>query len=571
MGDIINNMEIFKKLNFDTSNQWIFYDERFHKFFDFFANNITDSNILEETEVLEREEYIKRQEYLQPIERQARIEELTKEYTGLMKDTQEDADELTEQLEVLEQYCNEYSDLVEQMQETKDFLNCKLKNQEKRCNVLSNTESELTKLCRKRAKQLEELEEENHKKCTEVVKTFTAMHSPPLFMHQLSLDQYFLKCDSFTQYLSLYLKDNFKIQDYTTELDSSLTENHETAEKLEKLKKSMQDYTLSYIKEKAKCRATQSVIDSLNLSQIHVISLTDMERETHELTIVNSHQNIAHQTLLVDLNIQIQLQATKTIELILYENTKQKLERALKRHENVVSLTKIISDAISNAELIWISIQMDMEKNRNRFDNTEQLTMATQQCLQRIQFMNQATNQHSIASPSLEFITQLSQQLGKHMRQQLRCDVKGCLYEYEKFKRLLNYSLQGFLNRKPYNAALEKMKEIKRLEAILHPFVYDSPVNVPMFESVHYLRPIFNVQTHQQRIEKHLRRLRTQFRENVSERLEKDKLWRYSQLLWIWFLTEPRRVLHAIEEAKKAASKVPQFTGIKALGGIKRK
>lgn len=109
-------MEIFKKLNFDTSNQWIFYDERFHKFFDFFANNITDSNILEETEVLEREEYIKRQEYLQPIERQTRIEELTKEYPGLMKDTQEDADELIEQLKVLEQYCNEYSDLVEQMQ-----------------------------------------------------------------------------------------------------------------------------------------------------------------------------------------------------------------------------------------------------------------------------------------------------------------------------------------------------------------------------------------------------------------------------------------------------------------------
>lgn len=55
-------------------------------------------------------------------------------------------------------------------------------------------------------------------------------------MHQQSLDQYFLKCDSFTQYLSLYLKDNFKIQDYT-ELDSSLTDNHETADKLEKLKK----------------------------------------------------------------------------------------------------------------------------------------------------------------------------------------------------------------------------------------------------------------------------------------------------------------------------------------------
>lgn len=61
--------------------------------------------------------------------------------------------------------------------ETKNNLNCKLNGQEKRCNVLSNTEAELAALCRKKAKQLEELEEENHKKCTEVVKTFTAMVS----------------------------------------------------------------------------------------------------------------------------------------------------------------------------------------------------------------------------------------------------------------------------------------------------------------------------------------------------------------------------------------------------------
>lgn len=109
-------MEIFKKLNFDASNQWIFYDERFHKFFDFFANNITDSNILEETEVLEREEYIKRQEYLEANERRLRIEELTKEYTGLLKDSQEDIEDLSMQIDLLEQSYNEYSNLVEQMQ-----------------------------------------------------------------------------------------------------------------------------------------------------------------------------------------------------------------------------------------------------------------------------------------------------------------------------------------------------------------------------------------------------------------------------------------------------------------------
>lgn len=57
------------------------------------------------------------------------------------------------------------------------------------------------------------------------------------------------------------------------------------------------------------------------------------------------------------------------------------------------------------------------------------------------------------------------------------------------------------------------------MEAILRPLVYDSPVNTPMFENVDYLRPIFNAKNQQQRIEKHLRQLRTQFRENISERL----------------------------------------------------
>lgn len=55
-------------------------------------------------------------------------------------------------------------------------------------------------------------------------------------MHQLPLDQYFLKCESFTQYFSLYIKENFKIQEFI-ELETSLTENQETIEKLGKLKK----------------------------------------------------------------------------------------------------------------------------------------------------------------------------------------------------------------------------------------------------------------------------------------------------------------------------------------------
>lgn len=33
-------------------------------------------------------------------------------------------------------------------------------------------------------------------------------------MHQQPLDQYFLKCDTFLQLFTLYLRNNFKIQEY---------------------------------------------------------------------------------------------------------------------------------------------------------------------------------------------------------------------------------------------------------------------------------------------------------------------------------------------------------------------
>lgn len=47
-----------------------------------------------------------------------------------------------------------------------------------------------------------------------------------------------------------------------------------------------------------------------------------------------------------------------------------------------------------------------------------------------------------------------------------------------------------------------------------------------------------------------------------------NKFWSYSQLLWMWYLIEPNRVVQAIEEIKREASKMPQM---KTLMGIRRK
>lgn len=75
-------------------------------------------------------------------------------------------------------------------------------------------EKDLIAECQSKAKQLEELQQENCRLSAEAKKAFTAPQLPPLFMHQLPLEQYFHKCDSFMQYFTLYVKENFKIQDY---------------------------------------------------------------------------------------------------------------------------------------------------------------------------------------------------------------------------------------------------------------------------------------------------------------------------------------------------------------------
>ncbi|XP_054738284.1 augmin complex subunit dgt3 [Anastrepha obliqua] len=580
MVDLINRFDVFKKLGFDCANQWILYDDRFQKFFNFFTDNITDVNILSENEVLEWNELKERGELLEASERVEKLKELENDNPGLLQYTEDQIISMTNELRLLEHTEDCYATLVEDMRCTKNKINSELGDLENEISILANRDIELLTECQRKTRQLEEMQRENTKLSNEATHCFTKFQSPPLFIHQLPIDQYLLKCDTFMQYFTLYMKENFKIQDYN-EFDNTAIDHSEFSDKLQSLAKSMEYYTIEYIKEKAKAKATQSLIDLLDLSQIHIISLADMEHETLELEMMNEHLlKITYETLLNDLTLHVQQHTQQRMELILYENTKLKLERALKRHETDKRLTKIISDALSNAELVWIAIQLDLERKRNRFVNTDQISSETEACFRRIKLMRSIQHNNmplmvqggGFTNTSAALLLEgIAEQLSLHLGQKVRSDVKSCLYEFEKFTRLLSYAMQGLIGSKAYTHAFSQMNELERIERLLRPLVYDSPVEAPMFEHVRFLMPIYNAKSTQERIEKTLRYLRTQFQENITERIEKDKLWRYSQLLWVWFLTEPRRMIMAIEEAKKAASRVPTIAGMKSLSGIKRK
>ncbi|KAH8372924.1 hypothetical protein KR009_008278, partial [Drosophila setifemur] len=567
----LQNSEFFKKLGVDSSNQWILYDEQLERFFKFLSEDITDANILTERQDLEREEMQRRGEWLSESDRELKLLQIEAESPGLIKSNQLDVSALTSEIAAMEEALRDYEPLLEDMLNTKNSINNHLSEMECAACGRQIREKDLFNECQKKARQLEELQRENCRMSGEAKKAFTSQQMPPLFMHQLPLEQYFLKCDSFMQYFTLHMKENFKIQEYD-EFQSAENDLLHEKGKLEDLQCGILHYALSYIRQKAKAQATQALIEQLDLGQIHCLSLADMAREMHELQLLNDNQlsNI-HDTLMVDLTIHVQQHTQRRIELVLYENTRLKLERAMQRHESDRKLSKIISDALSNAELLWIAIQLDCDKKRNCLDTSEALCIQTQATWQRVQTMRSlnATYQGICA----QFVQEIASLLSAHLGNTVKAgETKPVLYEYEKFGRLLSYSFQSMLNRKSCDSVQDQLSKIKRLEQTLRQFVYDSPIEQPMLENVRYLSAIYNVTQQQSRLDESVRQLRTDFLENVARRMasnkssDTDKLWRYSVVLWIWFLTEPQRMLFAIEEVKKAAA-----VQIRPGGGLQRK
>ncbi|ALC48317.1 dgt3 [Drosophila busckii] len=566
MGDQLKNSSMLKKLGFDSSMQWIFYDEQFEKFFNFLADNITDANILTEQEMLECSEMIQRDEWLSESERHLKLQQIESENPGLLKAKMEHVDALIDEIAVAKEATTAYAELIEDMHNTKHSLNKQLSEQECTTASLHNMAQERLLESQTRSRQLEELQRENCRLSEEANKGFSKQQVPGLFMHQQPLDQYFLKCDSFMQYFTLYMRDNFKLQEYY-DFESFRVDTQQINTKLDELQHSMQHYTIAHINEKAKSKATQALIDNIDLNKIHCLTLTDMAREAHELQLLNdNHLENTYNTLLNALTLHVNQQTQQRIELVLYENTKQKLERALRRRENDKQLTRIISDALSNAELLWISIQLDLEKARNWTDSSLRLHEQAETSWQRVLAMR-SINANPIGTTG-QFLKAIADRLSTHIGQQVRAtDIKSCLYEYEKFGRLAAYSLHSMLNKKSHYTVHEQMVELIRLEQLLQPFVYDSPLEQPMFENIQYLCPIFKAAQQQQGFDVAVRQLRTKYMDNITERMNKDKLWRYQQLLWIWFLTEPQRVLQAIDVVKRESANVPQ----RLTGGLQRK
>lgn len=68
-------------------------------------------------------------------------------------------------------------------------------------------------------------------------------------------------------------------------------------------------------------------------------------------------------------------------------------------------------------------------------------------------------------------------------------------------------------------------------------------------------------------LDSNIRELKQDIRKNISEPMHGDKLFFYKYKLWVWFLSEPNKLVHAIKEVKDAAAKKesPAYNSISGI------
>lgn len=196
-------------------------------------------------------------------------------------------------------------------------------------------------------------------------------------------------------------------------------------------------------------------------------------RHCSELKSVNEQDTLRIDVLKQELEMYIRQMNEHRIEYILYENSKLKLDRAISRLEYIKKLAEIVSSALMNAEMLWILMQLDLEKMKNKFDNSDDMNAETQLCLKRIEAMKSLERNNAEEEALEELSSQIASVMGalnvshstSHSSSSLTVadrslSLKNYLQDFVDFKKRAFKTLSSIVNGKFYKNMDELIKEL---------------------------------------------------------------------------------------------------------------
>ncbi|XP_055548489.1 augmin complex subunit dgt3 [Wyeomyia smithii] len=569
------NLGILKRISgIDVSRLWLLHDESFKEFFDWFGQSVDEDNLitdslLREYGTLENDGLVLSDE---EVQRELKI--LEQDYPNILVNKDSDVQVYEEKLEQLMAIEEEYERLIADAKKTEISLTRELSDLELKIIDAEFNQGQVFSECTDKATFLNDIQSSTQQQIFEMHQCYVSKQNPPLFIYQMPIEQFNMKCDQFLKYLEMYIRRHFsvrKLDDSDHDLDYC-QDHRDSVVQLESIKARLNLGELKLLEVKKEYHGLSKMMDRIHDLCWQPMKISAMRKMCTELTCANEQDRLRIDVMKQELEMYVRQSNEQRIEGILYENTKLKLDRAVSRLEYIKKLAEIISRALMNAEMLWVCMHLDLEKIKNKFDNSDELNSETQRCLKRIEALNAVEKNHTYEEAYEEFVAQFSALLGSlnlnHSSGDRSISLKNCVQDFADYRTRVFKNLQSVVGGKYYKNMNDLMEDLEQCELQLLKYVYDGPVNGPQFFDQQYQERIQRLDFDMKQIENALKTLKTDYQQNINEPKNNEKFWRYRQNLWVWFLTEPKKVAIAIKEVTAAAT---QMAAYKSISGIKCK
>uniref|UniRef100_A0A182Q5I3 HAUS augmin-like complex subunit 3 N-terminal domain-containing protein n=1 Tax=Anopheles farauti TaxID=69004 RepID=A0A182Q5I3_9DIPT len=569
-------LEMLKKVgDIDVRHLWIIHDATFRDFFDWFSK-IDDENLITDLLSKNYQELVHSGTVLDDDTLDKELQNLNKEYVDIHNYTDRDVEVLEQQLEQLVDIEENYEKLLNGAKKTDLILTKEVSEWERRVRDQEYILEKVTGSCREMASQLEESQQTTQQQIMDLHHCYYQRvgQNPPLFIYQMSIEQFDARCDQFLKYLEMYVKKHFTVKRLDSSKSTDDVDNQQVIDELEGIKVRLDAEELKLLEARREYAGVMKIVDRLQDHKWLPMKVSALKKQSVEMKNANEQDLLRMDLLKHELDMLIRQVNELKIESVLYENNKIKLDRAVSRLEYIQRLDKSISRELMNAELLWILMQLDLEKIRDRFDNADEMNGESKRCFKRIDAIKLLEKNCTVEEAYIEYQTQLAALVATHHDTTGGCtgdavrDTKNILQHFSLLMKRLLKQCESIAKGTFQRRAEELLNQLIQQENILSRFVFDGPLNYPQFYDQEFLERVQKLSFALNQLERDFQNLRKDFRQNIEAPKRDQKFWLYNQRLWIWFLTEPKKVLIAIKEIKAEESKSTRY---KVITGIKCK
>ncbi|EAT33257.1 AAEL014483-PA [Aedes aegypti] len=531
MEDSVKNLDILRRVSgVEVGSLWLLHDESFKEFFDWFGKSVTEDNLASDSLLREYSDLERNDLVLSEEEVQVELELLCKDFPNILEYNDDDVEIYEEQLEELVAIEEQYEKLLADAKQTEKGLTKELSELDMQLMDAEFNQGKMATECMEKARFVEEIQSNSQQQIFDMHQCYVQAQNPPLFVYQMPIEQFNMKCDQFLKYLEMYIRKHFSVRN----LDDSEHEPDQSQRdiiiQLESIKSRLDVEEGKLTDASKEFQGLKRMMERFQDLSWQPMKIEVMRRHCSELKSVNEQDTLRIDVLKQELEMYIRQMNEHRIEYILYENSKLKLDRAISRLEYIKKLAEIVSSALMNAEMLWILMQLDLEKMKNKFDNSDDMNAETQLCLKRIEAMKSLERNNAEEEALEELSSQIASVMGalnvshstSHSSSSLTVadrslSLKNYLQDFVDFKKRAFKTLSSIVNGKFYKNMDELIKELNANEKALHKYVFDGPVNRPQFFDQQYQERMQRLSFEMDQIEKDLRALKTDYQQNVNE------------------------------------------------------